>query len=90
LVLWQKNRISRLGGRFVAIAQRLDLVMISTCALVLPTNDLLDVGRQIFFKSFAVTIDSDVFSALTLVQHRLIIVKGNRPARCDPTTMHCA
>ena len=52
----------------MAIAKRLNLIVIATRALVLPTNDLPTSAGSLL-KRFAITVNGDIFTALTFVQH---------------------
>ncbi len=63
-----------LSSRFVAVTQRLDLVVVAARAFVLVAHDLLDFRRQVFFERLAIAINRDIFAALAFVQHRLIVV----------------
>jgi hypothetical protein len=38
-------------------------------------------------RALAITVNRDIFTALTLVQHRLVVVKSNRPPNCKATAM---
>ena len=71
----------------MTIAKRLNLIVIATRAFVLPTNDLLDIGRQVFFERLAITVNGDIFTALALIQHCLVVVESQRPTNREPAAM---